>query len=319
MKRKAAFVVALTAILSFSGCIKADEAAKGMYYYIDAADTVYPETDIADENAGAGAVSIIPAAEENIINYAQLAIVEIEQQHRKEELEQQRKKEEEEERKKAQELAKKKVVIEVKNILQLPQLPTGCEAVSLTILLNHLGYKVDKMVIAEKYLPKQAFYMKNGVLYGANVVNTFAGDPTTSYSYGCFAPCIVTTANNYLKSHGSDMEARDISGEHLEQLFEKYIDKGQPVLIWITSNKLSEPYKAEQWVTADGKKVQWQRYEHCVVLTGYDRGKNLVYVSDPLVGNTSYDYDKLALRYEQMGCQAVSIEKRAEDDDAQRA
>ena len=62
------------------------------------------------------------------------------------------------------------------------------------------------------------------------------------------------------------MEARDISGEHLEQLFEKYIDKGQPVLIWITSNDLSEPYKAEQWVTADGKKVQWLRNEHCVVL-----------------------------------------------------
>lgn len=300
MKRKAAFAVALTAILSFSGCIKADEAAKGMYYYDDAADTLYPETDIADD-VGAGAVSIIPAAEENIINYAQLAIVEIEQQRKEEEY------------------ANKKVTIDVKNILQKPQLPTGCEAVSLTILLNHLGYTVDKMVIAERYMPKQAFYKKNGVLYGADVVNTFAGDPTTSYSYGCFAPCIVRTANNYLKSRGSDMEARDISGKSLDELFEQYTDNGQPILIWITSNKLSEPYKAEQWVTADGKKVQWLRNEHCVVLTGYDRGKNLVYVSDPLVGNTSYDYDKLALRYEQMGRQAVSIEKRADGDDAQRA
>ncbi len=301
MKRKAAFAVALTVILSFSGCIKTDEAAKEAYFYAAAGDVLCPETDIADENAGAGAVSIIPAAEENIINYAQLAIVELEEQRKKEE-----------------DLAKNRVVINVDNILQLPQLPTGCEAVSLTILLNHLGFKVDKMTIAEKYLPKQAFYMKNGVLYGANVVNTFAGDPRTSYSYGCFAPCIVTTANNYLKSHGSDMEARDISGEHLEQLFEKYIDKGQPILIWITSNELSEPYRAEQWVTADGKKINWLRNEHCVVLTGYDREKKLVYVSDPLVGNTSYDYDKINLRYEQMGCQAVSIEERADGDDTER-
>ena len=304
MKRKAAFVVALTAILSFSGCIKADEAAKGMYYYIDAADTVYPETDIADENAGAGAVSIIPAAEENIINYAQLAIVELEEEKKKEE---------------AEAFAKKKVVIDVDNILQNPQLPTGCEAVSLTILLNHLGFKVDKMIIAEKYLPKQAFYMKNGVLYGADVVNTFAGDPKTSYSYGCFAPCIVNTAHRFLKSNGSDMDAYNISGKSLEELFEQYIDKGQPVLIWITSNKLSEPKKAEQWVTADGKKVQWQRYEHCVVLTGYDRGKKQIFVSDPLVGNTSHNYDTLNLRYEQMGRQAVSIEKRADGDDEARA
>lgn len=304
MKRKAAFAVALTAILSFSGCIKADEAAKGAYFYAAADDVLYPETDIADENAGAGAVSIIPAAEENMINYAQLAIVELE---------------EEQSKKEAEEFAKKKVIIKVNNILQMPQLPTGCEAVSLTILLNHLGFKVDKMTIAEKYLPKQEFYTKNGVLYGADVVNTFAGDPRNSYSYGCYAPCIVKTAEKYLKSCGSDMAAYDISGKSMEQLFEQYIDKGQPVLIWITSNGLSKPYKTEQWVTADGKNVQWLRHEHCVVLTGYDRAKKLVYVSDPLVGNTSYDYDKINLRYEQMGCQAVSIEERADGDDAERA
>lgn len=312
MKRKAAFAVALTAILSFSGCIKADETAKGTYYYATAEEVVYPETDIADENAGAGAVSIIPAAEENIINYAQLAIVELEEKRRKED--EQRKEEE------AQAFATKRVVINVNNILQNPQLPTGCEAVSLTILLNHLGFKVDKMTIAEKYLPKQEFYTKNGVLYGADVANTFAGDPRNTYSYGCFAPCIVTTAKKYLKSQGSDMEVRDISGKSLEELFEQYIDKGQPVIIWITSNKLSEPFKAEQWVTADGKNVQWLRHEHCVVLTGYDRGKKQIFVSDPLAGNTSYDYDKLALRYEQMGFQAVSIEKKREDgDDEARA
>ncbi len=304
MKRKAALAVALTAILSFSGCIKADETAKGTYYYATAEEVVYPETDIADENAGAGAVSIIPAAEENIINYAQLAIVELEEEKKKEE---------------AEAFAKKKVVIDVDNILQNPQLPTGCEAVSLTILLNHLGFKVDKMTIAEKYLPKQEFYMKNGVLYGADVVNTFAGDPRNSYSYGCFAPCIVNTAHRFLKSNGSDIDAYNISGKSLEELFEQYIDKGQPVLIWITSNGLKEPFKAEQWVTADGKKVQWQRYEHCVVLTGYDRGKKQIFVSDPLVGNTSYNYDTLNLRYEQMGRQAVSIEKRADGDDEARA
>ena len=62
------------------------------------------------------------------------------------------------------------------------------------------------------------------------------------------------------------------------------------------------------WTTPDGERVQWVAYEHCVVLTGYDMDNRKIYVSDPLVGNTSYDYDRLKQRYIDLGQQAVHIQ-----------
>ncbi len=197
--------------------------------------------------------------------------------------------------------------INVKNILQNPDLPTGCESVALTILLNHLGVSADKMTIAQKYMPKQAFYWKDGKLYGADFTTTFAGDPTSSSSYGCYAPCIVTTANKYLKDQNSKLAAYDLSGIELDKLLTDYIAQDKPVLIWITGWNLIESKLTDKWYTPEGKLVQWRANEHCVVLNGYDKTKNILYASDPLYGNVYYDYTKLKTRYEEFGKQAVCI------------
>ncbi|MBQ7784498.1 MAG: C39 family peptidase, partial [Oscillospiraceae bacterium] len=39
-------------------------------------------------------------------------------------------------------------------IMQNPELPTGCEITSLTMLLRHIGYDADKLDMADNYLPK---------------------------------------------------------------------------------------------------------------------------------------------------------------------
>lgn len=197
--------------------------------------------------------------------------------------------------------------IQVKNILQNPELPTGCEITSLTILLRHLGFSADNVTMARKYLPQQQFYEKDGKLYGADFRTTFAGDPESKYSYGCYAPCIVKAANKFLTIRDSELTAYDVSGVSFEKLLNDYIDNDIPVLIWITSNDLHEPKLTAKWTTPKGETVQWLAYEHCVVLTGYDIKQNKVYVSDPLVGNTSYDLNKLKLRYNQLGKQGVCI------------
>ena len=44
--------------------------------------------------------------------------------------------------------------LNVKCVLQNPELPTGCEITALTIVLNYLGYDVDKLTMADKYLDK---------------------------------------------------------------------------------------------------------------------------------------------------------------------
>ena len=43
-------------------------------------------------------------------------------------------------------------IIDMENILQNPELPTGCESVALTMVLNYLGFDLDKTTIADDYL-----------------------------------------------------------------------------------------------------------------------------------------------------------------------
>ena len=197
--------------------------------------------------------------------------------------------------------------ISVNNISQFPELPTGCETTALTMLLNFYGVSADKVEIARNYLPKLDFYWQDGVMYGADYRNTFAGDPEDENSYGCYAPCIVTAANSCLAAYGSGYRANDISGQELDTLFENYIDNDIPVLIWITSGGLHEPEWTTTWTTPSGEQVQWHSWEHCVVLTGYDYDSSIVYVSDPMEGNTYYNMELLKLRYDQFGRQCVCI------------
>ena len=139
--------------------------------------------------------------------------------------------------------------IEVNNVLQYPELPTGCESVALTILLNHLGFPADKMEIVRNYLPKLDFYWVNGQMYGADFRTTFAGNPESEYAYGCYAPCIVTAANNYLLDKRYNAQVYDLTGTDFDTLLKNYIDNDIPVLIWITSSNLHEAFYTDIWNT----------------------------------------------------------------------
>jgi len=44
--------------------------------------------------------------------------------------------------------------INVESILQNPELPTEREVTSLTMLLNHIGFDVDKLPLSDGYLSK---------------------------------------------------------------------------------------------------------------------------------------------------------------------
>ncbi len=201
--------------------------------------------------------------------------------------------------------------LEVRNILQESSgLPTGCEVTSLAMLLNYHNYKVDAFLLATQFLPKSDVVEdNNGARHGPNFITTFAGDPTKKYnSYGCYAPCITTTANSYLTSVGSKLQAYDTTGMAFDELLTNYIDSNIPVLIWVTSNNLMTPYNGDTWINDQtGETVQWIAGEHCVVLTGYNKPENTIYVSDPLVGNTYYDYDRIKTIYNNMGLNSMVI------------
>ncbi|WP_049945538.1 C39 family peptidase [Candidatus Stoquefichus massiliensis] len=187
--------------------------------------------------------------------------------------------------------------IDVECILQNPQLPTGCEITSLTMVLNYHGFSINKIDLAENYL-------KKGKIGQTDFEKAFVGDPKDQHSYGCYAPVIVDCANQYLKEKKVSLKAIDYTGSSIEELYH-FINQGIPVIVWATIN-MAEPYPSIKW-TVDGNELQWISKEHCLVLTGYDKIENVVYLSDPLKGNIGYDATIFAKRYEQMFSQAIII------------
>ena len=53
------------------------------------------------------------------------------------------------------------VQLNVENILQNPELPNGCEITSAAIVLNYLGFDIDKVTLAENYLPIHIPYARD--------------------------------------------------------------------------------------------------------------------------------------------------------------
>ena len=72
-------------------------------------------------------------------------------------------------------------------ICQYPELPTGCEVTSLSMVFNHYGHPCDKCDIADYYLTK-------GEVGTVDFHEAFEGDPRDESSYGCYANVIVKAA-----------------------------------------------------------------------------------------------------------------------------
>ena len=182
-------------------------------------------------------------------------------------------------------------------ICQYPELPTGCEITSLTMVLNHYGFNIDKGELSDLYLNK-------GAVGTVDFRTSFVGDPRDSNSYGCYASVIVDCANNYLSNQNSDMRAVDITNTEFEQLFE-YTKVNIPVILWCTY-ELKEGHFSVTW-NVEGENLTWYTPEHCMVLLGEEN--NLVYTADPASGEIiAYDKNLLKMRYEELFKQAVIIQ-----------
>ena len=85
-----------------------------------------------------------------------------------------------------------------------------------------------------------------------------------------------------------------------------YLDEGNPVIIWTTIYQqfLGACY-ASQWY--NGKEYKTYTNSHTVVLKGYDRNKNVVYLSDSISGYLTEDANWISMLYTARGMQAVVI------------
>ncbi len=190
------------------------------------------------------------------------------------------------------------VVLAVPNIMQNPELPTGCESVALTMLLHYWGYDtLEKCEIADNYLTYDS----------TNFVTSFVGDPHTENGAGIFAPGLTAAANRFLKDHGDSRIARDLTGTSFEGLL-AYVSQGDPVVVWNTVD-MQEPGDVNAHYYYQGKTYNFYKEEHCMVLCGYDLTQGTVLVSDPQAGLVWRDLDEFSSIYKKMGSNAMAIQE----------
>jgi uncharacterized protein YvpB len=203
------------------------------------------------------------------------------------------------------------VYIDMENVLQLPELPTGCEITALTTLLRFYGFDADKVTMAADYLPKSwgNYQEIDGKVYKDSFFDYFIGDPAGT-GYGCFSPAIMTAAANYLtenpRADGKVYEAVNISGCNPDEMYDLLI-AGTPVMCWATDGMI-EPEFHESWYdNATGEKLDWYLHEHAFVLVGFNMDAGLITLNDPMKGIIDYSKSRFEMRFNQMYSQAIYI------------
>lgn len=185
------------------------------------------------------------------------------------------------------------VSLDVKVIYQYPDMPSGCEITSLTMVLNYMGIDVTNDYMADNYLDSSTY----------NMFTSFVGSVYNDNSFGCYAPVIVNAANKFFSDRELDYEAVNISNSTRDQIIDILSD-GRPVIIWNTEDMKTTYAKT---YTIDGNSFEWMTNEHCVVLSGYNEQENTVEVADSITGKVVRDADTFFQRYNDVLSQAVYI------------
>ena len=189
------------------------------------------------------------------------------------------------------------VRLDVEFIPQNPELPTGCEATALTMVLKYHGFKIDKLKLVERYLPQQDC---PGDFY-----NYYVGNPKLSSGLGIFAPGLTKTANHYLKPKDTNLRAYNITGAGIDKICE-YVAMGYPVCIWTTCNLHTSAAVTSTW-KIDGKLFEWKANEHCMTVIGFNRTKKTLIIANPLSAIEEYPMELIELRNNEFNKMAIVI------------
>ncbi|MBQ8646719.1 MAG: C39 family peptidase [Oscillospiraceae bacterium] len=184
--------------------------------------------------------------------------------------------------------------------------PTGCESVSAVMALRWAGAEITVDEFIGLYLPCAPLDWDGYRYTGPDPAKCFVGSPYESKgSYGCFAPVIAAAMQ---RAAPEGWTALDLTGTDLEELARLYLQRGIPVVIWATM-EMRPVAEGTRWIIGDtGEEFVWPAGEHCLLLVGEDGGDYLL--NDPRAGATvRYSKELVAARYEELGRQAVAMEK----------
>lgn len=196
-------------------------------------------------------------------------------------------------------------LIQVKELCQYPDLPTGCEATCASMVLNYYGVDITPQGFAGSWLEyNNDFEYIDDKLYGPDPKEFFVGDPFDKYSYGCYAPAIAKAVND----NSVLCDAEVIYGKTVDQLCTKYIDNDKPLILWVTTSMRESKVEAS-WYLEDDSCFYWKNGEHAMVLVGYD--EIYYFLNDPESGSTvAYRKDVVEKRFAELGRQAVYIDTK---------
>lgn len=163
----------------------------------------------------------------------------------------------------------------ISEISQHPDYPTGCESVSLYILLRYYDVEVTVSEIIEE-LPKgmKPIVTDGRAHYGGNPEREFVSDPADSGSYGVYEQPIAQTASLFLDGA---VGKRDVAIEELDEII-----KSDPVIAWISLSPDRGPEKTAWRDSVTGADVEWISGEHAVVVYGICADGYMI--SDPNLG-----------------------------------
>ena len=202
--------------------------------------------------------------------------------------------------------------LQVPFLSQTQDWPTGCESVTAVMALNFAGVNISVGEFIEGYVPLgyppyESGRGRHGGYVGSDPRKFFLGDPATEYGWGCWSPVILNAMEELLKDRGSSLEALDLEGYTLEELCQKWVAKGTPVLVWATIG-MAEPEEDITFTIEDSREqFTWIYPLHCLLLTGWD--DDCYYFNDPLEGqNVKYDRWACEVAYEALGRQALAVE-----------
>ena len=130
----------------------------------------------------------------------------------------------------------------------------------------------------------------------------FCGSPYDEDSFGIYAKGLLKALE---KAAGKDFQFTDESGTPIQELLEKYIDQGMPVVFWACINMRKEIPGPEWKLLDSGESFCWISNEHCMLLVGYDEKK--YYFNDPYDNNGVIGYERALVEKRHVAQHSMAI------------
>lgn len=194
----------------------------------------------------------------------------------------------------------------VEILFQNPELPNGCEATSLAMVLTSAGWPVSPVSFYENSMSHSGFSYREGQRFGPSPEEVYVGDAADpAGGWYCFELPVMEAGNRWIEANGGGGHMQRISGISPSEL-DDYARDGVPVIVWVTLQYGAPTYaESFRWVLPDGTLYTPYSNLHCVVVAGEDDGQYRI--ADPIYGWQKIEKSRFWASFDAMGRRAVTV------------